>query len=238
MRTVAVIQARMESSRFPGKVMADICGKPMVERVIERVRAAGVADELVLCIPDTGANDVLRRVAKAGDCHLSFQYPMCDGSPKNDLLEAYLRAGLQCKADVVLRITADCPLICPDVIAQVDACWQGDLDYCSNVIERTWPRGLDTELINIWALEELCCLTTYKPDFEHVTLSMRRNKRTWDNKAWNTMNVVNAEDRSDLNWSVDSPEDLDRVRAIYQAMTDGLAPYPEVLMAAGVTYGA
>lgn len=224
MRTVAVIQARMESTRFPGKVLANIRGKPMLERVIERVRASGVADELVLCIPDTGANDILRWYARRTGCSIAFQYPAATGTG-NDLLEAYAMAAGKHGADVVIRITADCPLVCPDVIQEVAACWLPHLDYCSNVLERTWPRGLDVELMSRSALERLLVDTDYGPDHEHVTLSFRR-----DSELWRTTSVVHTEDHSDLNWSVDLPQDLERVSELYERVDD-LAPYPALLVA-------
>ena len=140
MKVVAIVQARLGSTRLPGKVLRDLAGKPMLARVLERVRRAESVDETIVATSDLPGDDALAEWLTAGG-HAFFR-----GS-EQDVLARFAGAAAQAGADAIVRITADCPLIDPGVIDEVVAAFnagQPGLAYASNVLpRRTFPRGLD-----------------------------------------------------------------------------------------------
>jgi len=202
-RVVAIIQARMGSTRLPGKVMMDIAGKPMLKRVIRRVQRGKTVDEVVLAIPDTPDNNVLRPIADT--CGVSVVH-----GPEADVLARYRMAANTSGAGAIVRITADCPLIDPDVIDEVVRYFLRYVpDYASNTIERTWPKGLDVEVFNAAALQRADAEATTNYDREHVTPYMLASHEV------RRLPVTGGGTDGTVNWSVDTQEDLDRVRRIY-----------------------
>jgi len=206
-RTVVVIQARIGSSRLRGKVLADIGGRPMIAHVIERAsRIEGITD-VVVAIPDLTEDDGLASAVR------SLGAPVVRGS-SDDVLERYLTSVDATDADVVVRVTADCPFLSPRVSSSVVAAYaQGDADYASNTLERSYPRGLDTEVVSAEALRIAGREATDPAEREHVTPFVWRRPERFALRS-----VRAATDRSALRWTVDVEEDLALVRAIHEEL--------------------
>ena len=207
MKTVALIQARMTSSRLPGKVLQNIAGKPMLMRVVERVRQAKSID-LVTVITSTHESD--NALAR---CCIENSVPYFRGS-LDDVLDRYYQAAKQSEADVIVRITADCPLLDPEIVDEVVALFnKGNYDYVSNTIECTYPDGLDAEVFCFEALENAWKNAVLKSEREHVTAYIYKHPELF------RLGVLKcSEDLSSLRWTVDTPPDLEFVRAVYEAV--------------------
>jgi spore coat polysaccharide biosynthesis protein SpsF len=219
MRVVAVIQARMTSTRLPGKVLADLEGEPMLARVVARLRAAErVSDVWVACtdrVEDAPVAGLVRRL----DAGL-FR------GAEHDVLGRYVATARESRADVVIRVTADCPLIDPRVVDRVVGVLldgRATLDYAANVLQRTYPRGLDVEALYGDALLRAERVGVTPEAREHVTLAIRTDPAG----HFATANVVAETDDSDLRWTVDTAEDLDHLRRLYRevGLTDPAVDY-------------
>jgi len=206
-RTVVIIQGRIGSARLRGKVLADIAGRPMIARVVDRGRRIEGIDEVVVAVPDLPEDDVLAATASALDVRV------VRGSA-DDVLGRYLVAADAANADAVVRVTGDCPLLSPKVSSAVVADYQlGGADYVSNTLERTFPRGLDTEVVDMEALRTAGREAVTADEREHVTPFI------WSQPGrFRLRSIRTAPDRSDLRLTVDVAEDLALVRAIYDAL--------------------
>jgi glutamate-1-semialdehyde 2,1-aminomutase/spore coat polysaccharide biosynthesis protein SpsF len=203
---VAIIQARMGSSRLPGKSLAEIEKRPMLWHVIQRVKRAQLVDRVVVATSTAPADDAIEKMCREDGVP-------CHRGSENDVLDRYYHAARAEKAVQVVRITADCPLIDPEVIDRVVRRFQrGDLDYASNAMVRTYPDGLDTEILSFSALERAWHEANKPSEREHVTPYLRSEK-------FRIANVENALEFSHLQcrWTVDEQEDLEFVRAVYGA---------------------
>ena len=207
MKRVAIIQARMGSARLPGKILEDIGGRSMVERVVARVRASEVIDEVIVATTTRPEDDAVVTAAKKAEVG-SFR-----GS-SDDVLARFAAAALDASADLVIRITADCPLLDPVVVAHVVRALEADppCDYASNVLERTYPRGLDVEALYGDALARAARLARSAQAREHVTWFVYGERPD----LWTLRSVTDETDNSDLRWTVDTQEDLQLVRRLYQ----------------------
>jgi spore coat polysaccharide biosynthesis protein SpsF (cytidylyltransferase family) len=210
MRTVAVIQARMGSTRLPGKTLADLVGRPVLWHVVQRTRRARRVDEVVVATSTVPTDDPLERFcSQAG-------IPVFRGS-ENDVLDRVYQAAREHRADAVVRVTGDCPLIDPDVINRVlELHAGGDYDYVSNVIHYTYPDGLDVEALGMTTLTRAWQEAAKPSEREHVTSYVRFSEK------FRTFNVAHEPDLSPLGyrWSIDEPGDLDMVRRIYVELTN------------------
>jgi glutamate-1-semialdehyde aminotransferase/spore coat polysaccharide biosynthesis protein SpsF (cytidylyltransferase family)/predicted dehydrogenase len=206
---VAIIQARMGSSRLPGKSLAEIENRPMLWHVIQRVKRATLVDRVVVATSTAAADDAIEAMCQENGVH-------CYRGSENDVLDRFYVAARGEKASQIVRITADCPLIDPDVIDRVVRRFQrGDLDYASNAMVRSYPDGLDTEIFSFSALEMAWHEASKTSEREHVTPYMRSNK-------FRTANVEN-DSRSfyqHYRWTVDETADLEFIRAVYKAFRD------------------
>jgi spore coat polysaccharide biosynthesis protein SpsF len=214
MKTVAIVQARMGSSRLPGKVLVDLDGQSMLGRVVERVARSRRIDDIVIATSTAMIDDAVAREAHRVQAHVHR------GS-EHDVLHRYLGAALAYEADVIVRMTADCPLLDPSVIDQViDAL--GPCDYVSNTHVRSFPRGLDVEVLHRDTLERIGRLGTSPAAREHVTAFVMERP-----ELFVTRQVVAPVDDSDLRWTVDTPDDLALVRALYEL--GATRPYRELV---------
>jgi spore coat polysaccharide biosynthesis protein SpsF len=206
-RTVAIIQARMGSTRLPGKVLKPLAGKPMLERVVERMRRAPGVDEVVVATSDLAEEEPILALCRSNGT------PVTRGSA-NDVLSRYALAAREHRADIVVRITSDCPLISPQVVGRVlEAFRAGACEYASNCHRRTFPRGLDTEIFPATALAATDSEAVDPAEREHVTpFIWRRPER------FRLRDVVDAVDRSALRWTVDTPDDFVLVERLYSAL--------------------
>lgn len=204
-RTIAIIQARMGSSRLPGKVLADIRGRTMLERVVSRAARAKLLDAVVVATTtDTRDDAVVRECERLG--LRTFR-----GS-EDDVLDRYYGAARAFDAEAVVRITSDCPLIDPHLIDRV----VGELasqnaDYVSNTLVLTYPRGLDAEAFTMTALATAWENATVAYERVHVTPFLYRRP-----ERFKLVNVACSEDVSSLRWTVDTPDDLQLVRNIFE----------------------
>jgi spore coat polysaccharide biosynthesis protein SpsF len=209
MTTVAIIQARMGSQRLPGKVLADLCGAPVLQRVIERTQRAESIDEVMVATTERDEDDAVAQLAsKCGAAVFRGSSP--------DVLLRYVGAAKAASADVVVRITADCPLIDPDVIDIVVSHLSRTVDYVSNVVKRSYPRGLDVEAMPHDVLERADRLASSQPAREHVTLAIYEERP----ELFVIKHVQDNEDNSDLNFCVDTEADLHYMRKLWQDHTD------------------
>ncbi len=206
-RVVAIIQARMGSTRLPGKVLMDLVGEPMLARVISRSWRATMLEEVVVATTTKPADEAIVELCAARG------WPCFRGS-EDDVLDRYYRAAAAYRADVVVRVTADCPLIEPEVIDRVVGEFLGrqpEVDYACNFLpRRTFPQGLDTEVVRFDVLERAWRADLDPAWREHVTPYIWRNPG-----LFHVHGVVNERDYSHMRWTVDTPEDMAFVRCIY-----------------------
>jgi spore coat polysaccharide biosynthesis protein SpsF len=204
MKLIAVIQARMGSSRLPGKVLADIAGRSMLEHVFDRVRCVSGLHEVVVATTMAPGDQAI--VKECG--HIGA--PVFRGS-ENDVLDRYVRASRRYNADAVVRVTADCPLLDPSESDRVvQAFLASSIDLAANDLKPTYPVGLGTEVIRASALEAAWREAKEAYERQHVTpFILHRPER------FRLVNVASPSDYSHLRWTVDTHEDLDFVRALF-----------------------
>lgn len=221
MKAVAVIQARMGSTRLPGKVLLDLAGEPMLARVVNRVQRARRLDQVVVAASNEPADDAIGDLCRARGW-------LCVRGSQDDVLDRYYQAALTVQAGALARITADCPLVEPEVIDLVVGEFlaaQPAADYASNVLSpRTYPRGLDIEVIRFEALARAWREDDNPAWREHVTPYLYRHP-----ERFRLHRVANAVDLSQLRWTVDTADDLELVRRIYGAFAGDQFGWREVL---------
>ena len=205
----AIIQARFGSSRFPGKVLKSLAGKTVLAHVIERCFATEGIDEVCCAVADDAASDPVAREAKARGAKVVR-------GPEGDVLHRFALAARAIKADVVMRVTSDCPLNDPLVNAMVLNILDR-VEYASNVDPRGWPKGLDCEVFTRDVLERTDREADHPYDREHVTSWMRANVR-----CSNLLFPRAGIDAAVWRWTLDYPEDLDFLRAVYANLPMGI----------------
>ncbi len=204
MRLVAIIQARMGSTRLPGKVLKDIHGRTMLARVVRRSMRSALIDKVVVATTRNKVDDVI-----VTECE-SLGVSSFRGS-EEDVLDRYYEAAKTFSADIVVRITSDCPLIDPEIIDRiVHVFLDRSPDYASNTIESTYPRGLDVEVFTYGALES--AWREASEDFQHVHVTPYIYQHP---DRFKILSVTCDENCSNYRWTVDTKEDLDLIRAIY-----------------------
>ena len=207
MKVVAIIQARLGSTRLPEKVLKDLEGETVLSRVIHRVRRAKLVDELLVATTDQPADDAI--VDECRRCSVRT----ARGS-EEDVLDRYFRAAQVSHADVIVRITSDCPLIDPEVTDKTIRAFLAEQpDYASNALVRTYPRGLDTEVMTVLALERAWRLAALPYQRAHVTPYIYEHA-----DEFKLLSVTGEADYSDHRWTLDAHEDLAFVRAVYARM--------------------
>lgn len=203
MNVVAIVQARMGSTRLPNKVMKPIGGVPMIELLLSRLSKSTEINKIVLATSTDQLNDPLVEHVMG----LGFD---CVRGSENDVLERFLVAARQHAADVVVRITGDCPLIDPRLVDQAIVKFKkSGVDYLSNTNPPTYPDGLDTEVFTLEALERAGRETQEVFDREHVTPYLRRPG------LFEVGGISHSSDLSNLRWTVDEPVDFDVVNSVF-----------------------
>lgn len=204
MKTVAIVQARMGSIRFPNKVMRPICDTPMIGLLLARLSQSKRIDQIILATSHDPRNEPLAAYVR------ELGYAVYQGS-ENDALDRYYQAVKEAEADIVVRITADCPLIDPQVVdAVIDLFQQGTADYAANTVLSTFPDGLDTEVFTFEALETAWKQAKEPCQREHVTPFMR------ESGLFRLANLSHASDQSSERWTVDEPEDFEVVKKVFE----------------------
>ena len=190
MKRVMIVQARANSARLPGKVLVDLAGRPMLAQQLARLGQCRQVDEIIVATTtDTNDEPVAMLAREAG-------VRVFRGSTE-DVLSRFVGAAQEARADVVVRVTADCPLIDPEICDRVIAELvehAAECDYASNVIRRSFPRGLDTEAMFLDVLLRMDRLARSKPAREHVTIALRAECP----ELFLCRDVVDASDNSDL----------------------------------------
>lgn len=223
MKVVAIVQARTGSTRLPGKVLRDLCGKPMLARVLERLRRATRVDEVLVATSTLPGDDAI-----ADFC--AEQGWRCFRGSESDVLDRYARAAHEAAADVIVRITADCPLIDPGVVDEVVAAFlnsEPPVDYACNFHPaRTFPRGLDAEVFSREVLDRCAREVTDPSGREHVTSWIYRHP-----EQFRLTGIASPDDQSAHRWTVDTPEDFALVQTIYSHFGHDRFTWREVLAA-------
>jgi spore coat polysaccharide biosynthesis protein SpsF len=207
MTTLIVVQARMTSTRLPGKVLLPLAGEPMLTRLVERLRRVQRADGTVIATTTNATDDPI-----AALCN-TLGVP-CHRGSEHDLLSRYADAARLYGADVVVRITSDCPLIAPALIDQVIAIYaEGDSDYVSNMLPPTWPYGMAVEVFSAAALQQAHAEAAQAAEREHVTPFIY-----WHPERYRLRNVASPVDLSHHRWTVDTPEDYELVLRLFEGL--------------------
>jgi len=208
---LAIVQARMGSTRLPGKVLMEINGKPLIEILLNRLSKSNKIQKIIIATSIDKNNDPLvEKVNKIG-------FEVYRGSEEN-VLKRYFEAASLFKARAVVRITGDCPIIDPQIVDKVINLYEkNNIDYASNINPPTYPDGLDVEVFSFESLEEAYLKAKNKEEMEHVTPYLRNNPEL------KQKNLINNIDFSSERWTVDKIEDFEVIKNIinhYKINTD------------------
>lgn len=208
---LTIIQARLGSTRFPGKVFKEIIGKPMIFHMLDRVKRSNLVDELCVATSTNLKDDILAKKIE------EYGIKVFRGS-ENDVLERFYNCANSFEEipKIIIRLTSDCPLIDPGLIDDLISTFQNDMDYpdyISNSLNPTLPDGLDCEVFTYDALEK--AFFNAKNDFEreHVTPYIYLNK-----SEFNVKNKTYSDNKSFMRWTVDFPEDFEFVTKVYEQL--------------------
>ena len=236
---IAVVQARMTSKRLPGKVLSDLAGKPMLVRVVERIRQSDLIDSIVVATTHEASDNPIEDLCsqQGYDCYR--------GNPQ-DVLDRFYQVARQIKADVVVRITADCPVIDPELVDETILAFLGgnsaddEVDFAANRLpppyKRTYPIGLDTEVCLFRGLEKAWQEADQPYHREHVmpyfyegleSISKQEKKNrlgSWElyrsQRGFKVLLLQYAQDFGSYRWTVDTPADLALLQHIYDHFVD------------------
>ncbi len=207
-RVVAIIQARMASSRLPGKVLAEIGGEPMLMHVVRRARRAQTVHEVVVATTVDPSDDPVAALCAERGVQFTRGHP-------TDVLDRYYQAAREFGAEVIVRLTADCPLLDPNLVDEtVRAFLRADppVDFAANRIpgDRTYPIGLDTEVCSFAALEDAWQHADRPYQREHVMPYLYEVPG-----RFRVLHLKHSRDLGNLRWAVDTPQDLEFVRQVF-----------------------
>lgn len=206
-RIIAIVQARMGSTRLSGKVLKDISSKPMLWHVVNRLRQSKLTEEVIVATSTLKEDEEIVKF-----CNQEKIEVFC--GEQKDVLGRYYKAAKEVGADLIIRVTADCPMIDPEIVDLIIEKFEvGKFDYVSNVIKRTFPRGLDTEVFSFDTLKKVWQEAEEEKYREHVTLFILDNP-----ESFKIASFEGKVDLSDLRWTVDKPRDLDFVRAVFEEL--------------------
>lgn len=204
MKIAAIVQARMGSTRLPGKVLEDVAGKPMLWHLVNRLKRARSLNSIIIATTNNAIDKPILKFAR--DFGIE-----CYAGNETDVLDRYYQAATEFNVDIICRITADCPLVDPQVLDKTIQCFlKADCDYASNASKPTYPDGLDVEVFSFSTLKKLWQEARLASEREHVTPYIRNNP-----EKFKIVDVQNDVDLSYFRWTVDNKEDLELVRQIY-----------------------
>lgn len=210
-RVVAIVQARMGSSRLPGKVLKQINNMTVIELLLKRLSRAQLLDLVLVAVPDDQQNQCLAD-------HVVDLGFACEQGSETDVLERFCQAAKKHEADIVVRITGDCPLIDPCLVDEVIRGYlSSNADYFSNVSPPTYPDGLDVEVFSMSALEKSHLEVACPYEREHVTPFMR------DSGRFKVDGMIFEEDLSAMRWTLDEPEDLVIIKDIFEHFSPNIS---------------
>ena len=212
MKVVAITQARSGSTRFPGKILKEIDGKPLLQIHLERLKKSTRIGKIIVATTTNPEDDRI--------CHLAaaLSIPFYRGSESN-VLDRFYQAAKETHPDYVVRITSDCPLVDPDLIDQViDLALENKADYCSNVLTETFPDGQDIEVFSFDALKHAWQNATLDSDKEHVTPYIRKNADINDGKLFRAISHESDEHYGKVRMTVDQQEDFDLITRLVEKL--------------------
>ena len=203
-KTGIIVQARMSSTRLPGKVLREILGKSILEYQIERLNRVEFSDQLIVATSTDPSDDPITDLCK------TLEVPVFRG-PLEDVLARYFLTAQHHQLETIVRITSDCPLIDPPIVDEVVRRYNSDsaLDYVSNNFERSYPRGLDTEVFSMRALQKAFTNASLAPEREHVTYFIYTHP-----ELFQLATVRCPKDLQNHRWTVDTVEDFELISKI------------------------
>lgn len=221
-RTTAIVQARMGSSRLPGKVLRPLAGRPMLGRIVDRVRACPAVATVVVATSDREGDEPIRQLCAAERID-------CFAGSELDVLDRFYRAAVMYRGDPLIRITADCPLVDPELLGKLVALFgEGGYDHVGVATgagalflgQGRYPDGLDAECFSFAAIERAAREATSPPDREHVTPYIWRHK-----DRFRCGQLTSPVDYSQMRWTVDTEADFELMARIYEALQLDSRPF-------------
>jgi spore coat polysaccharide biosynthesis protein SpsF len=204
---LAILQARMSSTRLPGKVLKILQGKPMISHQIDRISRSKKIDKLIIATSTDKSDDSLETIAKNTNVD-------CFRGSLNNVLTRFYDAAFQFQPSHIVRLTGDCPLTDPKIIDQVISFYlSGNYDYVSNSVEATFPDGLDVEIFNFQTLQEAFIEAKFPSQREHVTPFINSQPNRYQLGCFKQ-----STDLSHLRWAVDEPEDFEFVSEVFKSL--------------------
>ena len=212
MTTAVIVQARYNSTRLPGKVLLKLAEKTVLAHVLERCQAIQNADVVVCAVAEGDIHDTVAEEALRMGCEVVR-------GNTHDVLDRYLQAARAVNADIIMRVTSDCPLIDPSVCARVlEPLLANEADFAANNMPATWPHGLDCEAFTRTLLERTALEAHTKFDREHVSPMMRIMPNI------NRVNVACSESaHPDQRWTLDTPQDYEFLQKVFPYLPSGKA---------------
>lgn len=204
-----IVQARMTSTRLPGKVLKTVMGKPLLEYLVERLRKVKLADKIIIATTINNTDEPIVELCKKLDV-------LCFRGSEGNVLSRYFYAAGMYNAHTVVRITSDCPLIDPNVVDNIIGFYLRNkkrYDYVSNTLKRTFPRGMDVEVFDFKLLSEAFNETDLSYDCEHVTPFIYRQPQ-----RYRVHNISYIQDKSFYRWTVDTKEDFELIEVILNSI--------------------
>jgi spore coat polysaccharide biosynthesis protein SpsF len=209
LKVVAIIQARMNSSRLPGKILYKVLDKALLSLQIERVKKVSLIDEIVIATTINSCDEPIVELCQKLDV-------ACYRGSELDVLKRYYEAASAFKANAIVRLTSDCPVIDPFTVDRVIAHYlfhSAHVDYVSNILNRSYPRGMDTEIFSMEALRIANYETTLMHDREHVTPYIYTHP-----ERFRLESVEYLSNESHHRWTVDTMEDFQLIAKIIESL--------------------
>ena len=206
-KIVATIEARFASTRLPGKTLLEICGKSTLELMIERVKSSKLIDQVVIATTVNPDCDAIEELAKRLDVG-------CFRGSEEDVLDRVLCAARAYNADIIVELTGDETIIDPDIIDEtINFYLKNKYDYVSNILDRHYPRGLDTQVFATSVLDEVAGLTKDPADRENVSLYIYEHPEKY---SLGSVKAPDEMDHPDWRWTLDTKEDFKFIQALYE----------------------
>lgn len=209
LKVVVIIQARQGSTRLPGKAMMEVLGKPLLGYLLERVKRSKLVHDIIVATTELQNDDAIAAFCRQENVR-------CYRGSVEDVLARYLDAAQEASADVIVRVTGDCPVICPEIIDKAVSGYLSHypiVDYVSNTVKRTYPRGMDVEVFSYACLKTAAAKSVSAADREHVTPYIYRHP-----EQFNIESIVDSADHSHFRWTVDTPEDFTLISKLISAL--------------------
>lgn len=208
LRIVCIIQSRMSSQRLPGKALREVLGQPLLGYLIERMRRCTAIDDIILATSIEPSDDQLASFAES-------IYVACYRGPLNDVASRMLGAAESFKADALVRISGDSPMMDSDLVDRLVTIFRAnpELDLVTNVQQRTFPKGQSVEILSTATLRRLIYKGLSPYEQEHVTTALYRQP-----DSFNIVNVTNDQSQGEIQLSVDTEYDLDRFQVLLEAL--------------------